>query len=340
MILVTGGAGYIGSVLCEKLVASGKKVRIFDRFYFGKKHLSSLGRSVDLVTGDIRKFDSKYLSGVDSIIHLAALSNDPTAEFNPKANWEINYLASKKLAADAKRAGIRKFIFASSCSVYYTKIAKLKKTFDEQAAVDPKAPYSLSKRMAEQALLSLSDKNFAPVILRAGTVYGFSKRMRYDLVVNTMVKDAISKRTIMVLARGEQWRPLVDINDLVKTYMTVVDAPEYKVASQIFNVVFDNFKVREIARNVQKALDGKTRVQIDKLQNYLNDRSYKVSGEKLTKVLGIKPKIGIEDSVRNLVRNVRKFRYDNWDHPKYYNISWMMTLSEIDREIFENGPIF
>lgn len=340
MILVTGGAGYIGSVLVQKLIGQGYKVRVFDRFYFGKKHLDSLGRSVDLVVGDVRKFDLKYFAGIDTIIHLAALSNDPTAEFNPKANWEINYLATKKLAQDAKRAGINKFIFASSCSVYYTKIAKAKKTLDENTAVNPKAPYSLSKRMAELALLKMSDKDFHPVILRAGTVYGFSPRMRYDLVVNTMVKDAISKRTIMVLARGEQWRPLVDINDLVKTYLTVVDAPEYKTSGQIFNVVFDNFKVGDIAKLVQKALDGNTRVQIDRLQNYLNDRSYKVSPEKLTKILGIKPKIGIEDSVRNLVRNVKKFRYDNWDHPKYYNISWMMMLSEIDRDIFDNGPIF
>lgn len=340
MILVTGGAGYIGSVLVQKLVDRGFKVRVFDRFYFGKKHLAHLGRSVDLVVGDIRRFDPKYLNGVDAIIHLAALSNDPTAEFNPKANWEINYLSTKKLAADAKRAGIAKFVFASSCSVYYTSTAKLKKTFDENDKISPRAPYSLSKKMAEGALLSLADKNFVPTILRAGTVYGFSPRMRYDLVVNTMLKDAISKRTIIVLARGEQWRPLVDIGDLVKTYLAVLEAPEYKVAGQIFNVNFDNFKVKEIAKHVQKTLDGNPRIKIDRIQDFLYDRSYKVSGWKLEKVLGIKPKISIDDSVKNMVKNINKFHYDNFDHPKYYNISWMMTLAEMDRKIFDSGPIF
>lgn len=340
MILVTGGAGYIGSVLVQKLADRGYKVRIFDRFYFGKKHLAHLGKSVDLVVGDVRRFDPKYLNSVDAIIHLAALSNDPTAEFNPKANWEINYLSTKKLAADAKRAGITKFVFASSCSVYYTSVTKVKRTFEEGDKINPQAPYSLSKKMAEQAILALADKKFMPTILRAGTLYGFSPRMRYDLVVNTMVKDVISKRTIMVLARGEQWRPLVDIGDLVKIYLAVLEAPEYKVAGQIFNVVFDNFKVKEIAKHVQKALDGTPRIKIDRIQDFLNDRSYKVSGQKLGKVLGIRAKISIEDSVKNMVKNIKKFGYLDFEHPKYYNISWMMTLAEIDREIFASGSIF
>ncbi|MEK9146817.1 MAG: SDR family oxidoreductase [Patescibacteria group bacterium] len=340
MILVTGGAGYIGSVLVQKLVDRGYKVRIFDRFYFGKKHLAHLGKSIDLVVGDVRRFDPKYLSGVDAIIHLAALSNDPTAELNPKANWEINFLATKKLAADAKWAGIRKFVFASSCSVYYTSIDKVKRAFDEDDKINPRAPYSLSKKMAEGILMALADKEFMPTILRAGTVYGFSPRMRYDLVVNTMVKDAIARQTIMVLARGEQWRPLVDINDLAKTYLAVLEAPEYKVAGQIFNVVFDNFKVKEIAGLVQKALNGKIGIKIDRVQNNLVDRSYKVSGQKLEKVMGIRPKISIEDSVKSMTRNIKKFHYNNFEHPKYYNISWMMTLAEMDREVFDNGPIF
>ena len=340
MILVTGGAGYIGSVLVEKLIANGQKVRIFDRFYFGKKHLAHLGKGVDLVVGDIRNFDPKYFNGIEAILHLAALSNDPTAEFNPKANWEINYLATKRLAQEAKRARIPKFIFASSCSVYYTTTAKSQKKFAEGDKVNPRAPYSLSKRMAEEALLKLADKNFSVVILRAGTVFGFSKRMRYDLVVNTMVKDALSKKTILVAARGEQWRPLVAVGDLVKTYLTILAAPEYLTSGQIFNVAVENYKVRDIARLVQKGMNGETKIKTSQIQRYFKDRSYKVSTEKLKAVLGIRPAISIEDSARDIVRNIKKFGYDNFDHPKYYNIAWMMTLSEIDRGIFDNGPIF
>ena len=340
MILVTGGAGYIGSVLVEKLVASGKKVRIFDRFYFGKKHLDHLGKSVDLVAGDIRNFNPKYLGGVEAIFHLAAFSNDPTAEFNPKANWEINYLATKKLATEAKRAGISKFIFSSSCSVYYTTTAKTKKKYVEKNKVNPRAPYSLSKFMAENALLKMSGKNFSPTILRAGTVFGFSKRMRYDLVVNTMVKDALSREAIFVAAGGEQWRPLVEINDLVRTYLAVLEAPQYLTAGQIFNVLLENYQVKNVAGIIREALSMNPRIKASKIQNHVKDRSYKASGEKLEKVLGIKPKISIEDSVKDIVRNIKKFRYDNFEHPKYYNIAWMMTLSEMDREVFDNGPIF
>lgn len=340
MILVTGGAGYIGSVLVEKLIANGKKVRIFDRFYFGKKHLEHLGKSVDLISGDIRTFDSKFLNGIEAIIHLAAFSNDPTAEFNPKANWEINYLATKKLATEARRAGISKFIFASSCSVYYTTTANTKKKYGEKDKVNPRAPYSLSKYMAENYLLKMSDKRFSPIILRAGTVFGFSKRMRYDLVVNTMVKDALSKKTILVAARGEQFRPLVEIADLVKTYLAVLEAPDYLCASQIFNVAIDNYKVHDIAKSVQIAMNGKTKIKTSQIQSYFKDRSYKVSTEKLKSVLGIRPAISIEDSVGEIIRNIKKYKYDNFDHPKYYNIAWMMTLSEIDRSIFDNGPIF
>ena len=160
MILLTGGAGYIGSVLTSRLLDRGHKVRIYDRFFFGGDHLPK-SRNLELVSGDIRNFNPKHLSGVKTIIHLAALSNDPTAEFNPQANLEINYLATKKLATLAKSAGIRKFIYASSCSVYYTKTAKARKVLTEEDKVNPKAPYSFSKRLSEIFLLKLKPKVIA-----------------------------------------------------------------------------------------------------------------------------------------------------------------------------------
>lgn len=339
MILVTGGAGYIGSVLTQKLLDRGYKVRIFDRFFFGREHLPK-HRNLELVSGDIRTFDEKNLFAVDTIVHLAALSNDPTAEFNPKANHQINFLATKRLANFAKRAGVKKFIYASSCSVYYTTSAGNRgKLFTEETKVSPKAPYSNSKWLSENALLLMTSSDFSPVILRAGTVYGFSPRMRYDLVVNTMTKDALSKKSIIVTAKGLQWRPLVDISDLVNAYLLVIDAPKEKLSGTIFNVVYDNFQVREIAKQIHRALDGNAKVHIDNVMTNFRDRSYRASSTKIEKVLKFKAKKSPEVSVTELVRLLRKNNMTDFDNPKYYNINWMLTLAEINPEVFKYGPI-
>lgn len=339
MILVTGGAGYIGSVLTSKLLENGYKVRIYDRFFWGRSHLPK-HRNLETITGDIRNFDPKNLFAVDAIIHLAALSNDPTAEFNPRANLEINYLATKKLAFLAKSAKIKKFVYASSCSVYYSTIKKSQTILHkEENKISPKAAYSYSKWMSEKALLSMQSKDFSPIILRAGTVYGFSPRMRYDLVVNTMTKDALAKKTIIVVAGGLQWRPIIDIDDLCEAYLLMLKTDEKIIGGQIFNVVFDNFKVRDIAYQVKEALDGNPKVKIEAILNTLKDRSYRVSPAKIEKMLKFKPKKSPKDSIKKMVRLIKKHKYHNFDHPKYYNINWILTLAEINPEIFHHGPI-
>jgi|SRR3989344_174421 len=339
MILLTGGAGYIGSVLTSKLLESGYKVRIFDRFFFGRDHLPK-HRNLELVWGDIRTFDEKNLFAVDCVIHLAALSNDPTAEFNPKANHEINFLATKRLAAFAKRAGVKKFIFASSCSVYYTTSKSMRgKLFDESSKVSPKAPYSNSKWLSENALLSMKSPTFSPVILRAGTVYGFSPRMRFDLVVNTMTKDALSKKSIIVTAKGMQWRPIVDIDDLSRAYILTVESPKEMVSGQVFNILYDNFQVREIAGQIRKALNGNAKVHIDNVMTNFVDRSYRASFKKAERVLKFRAKKSPESSVREMVRLIRKNKMTDFDNPKYYNINWMLTLAEINPDVFKYGPI-
>lgn len=339
MILLTGGAGYIGSVLTQKLLDRGYKVRIYDRFFWGREHLPK-NRHLELVTGDIRNFDAKNLFAIDSIIHLAALSNDPTAEFNPKANFAINFKATKKLATIAKKAGIQRFIYASSCSVYYSSLARGSTVlYREGDKIRPKAPYSYSKWMSENALLAIKSKNFHPLILRAGTVYGFSPRMRYDLVVNTMVKDALSKKSIMVISRGIQWRPIVDIDDLCRAYLLALEAPEDLISGQIFNVLYDNFQVKDIAEQVQKALDGNAKIHVDKILNSLKDRSYRASKTKAEKILKFEAKRSPISSVKQMVGLIRKYKFEDFDNPKYYNISWMLTLAEINPEIFKYGEI-
>ena len=223
MILVTGGAGYLGNILVRRLLADGQKVRIFDTFFFGKDSLRDIEDKIELIKGDIRKFDSypEALKNVDAVINLAAFSNDPTAEANPKANMAINAQGAKRVAETTKKKGIKRFIQASSCSIYYTADVN-DEIKDEDTVVNPTAPYSLSKRLAEKYILEMTDENFSPTIFRQGTIYGFSPRMRFDLVVNTFCKDAQTKGRLNVHAGGEMWRPLLHIDDAAEAVRIVL----------------------------------------------------------------------------------------------------------------------
>src|SRR5580704_1961573 len=168
-VLVTGGAGYIGVVLSERLLQAGHDVRVLDRLYWGRKPIEHLADRIDVVQQDVRNFDVSVLDGIDAVAHLAGLSNDPTAEYNPKANWEMNATATEELARACKRHGIRRLTFGSSASIYDGLGDDI---FDETAVVEPRGAYSRSKHAAEDSLLAEAGKDFSPVILRQGTVYG------------------------------------------------------------------------------------------------------------------------------------------------------------------------
>jgi nucleoside-diphosphate-sugar epimerase len=210
LILVTGGAGYIGCVLVPRLIEWGYRVRILDRLYFGEDVLAGFRDAVDLVVGDVRALPAGTLDGVAGVIHLAGLSNDPTAEFNPEANWQMNALATEHLGRMCVERGINRFVLASSCSLYDGLLPGI---HDETAAIEPRAAYAVSKHYAEEKLLELVDDGLVPVILRNGTVYGHSPRMRFDLVVNTFVKDALVSGRLSLHGGGWMWRPLVDVRD-------------------------------------------------------------------------------------------------------------------------------
>lgn len=329
-VLITGGAGYIGCLLAEKLAKKGLSVKIFDQFYFGKKPISHLNGSVEAIQGDIRKIPNNLFDQVSSVIHLAGLSNDPTSEFNPKANFIINTTSSVKLAKEAKKAGVSRFIFASSCSVYDLGIENEPGLQDETSPINPNAPYSLSKLKAEQALIPLGNSGFCVTILRKGTVFGFSPRMRYDLVVNTMVKNALSKGFIKVFCKGLQWRPLVDIQDVLQAYETVLETPKQKINKEIINISLDNFLVKDLAKIVQRTLKKQfsfnTKIIFE--QDNKKDRSYRISTKKASKLIGFRPKISIEESVINLVNNIEKYKFNDFNNPIYYNIDWMRPILE------------
>jgi len=342
-ILLVGGAGYVGAVLAEELLERGYAVKVFDRLYYGQDGLRDIRDRVELVVGDMRTAGPEVLEGVDAVINVGGLSNDPTAEYNPRANYEMNTVATQTLAASCKQQGVRRYLFASSCSIYDRGVGDDRKDMlqDESAEVTPRAAYSRSKYEAERALLEMADRDFCPVILRKGTIYGFSPRMRYDLVVNTFVKDALSKGVLTLHYGGEMWRPLVDVRDAARAYIACLEAEEEKVRGQIFNVSFQNVRISELALRVREALRQEgVQVDIRPDYGYKGVRSYRVSAQKIERTLGVRPQVTIEESVADMVDKIRRYGYTDFDNPKYYNIRWMRLLEEAQQVIQVTGSVF
>jgi nucleoside-diphosphate-sugar epimerase len=325
-VLVTGGAGYIGLELCRRLVERGDRVRVVDRFFFGRDLGEGLEK-VETIDGDVRAWDDQWLDGVDAVSHLAGLSNDPTAEYNPEANWQMNAVATEALAAACKRKGVRRLVFGSSASIYDGLGPGM---FDEDAEVKPRGAYSVSKRYAEQKLLEAADDTFSPVILRQGTVYGYSPRMRFDLVVNTFVKDAAVYGKLFLHGGGWQWRPLVDVGDVARAHVACYDADRALVHGEIFNVMQENYQIRELAMLVAGSLSIRgRRVELQEAPLPKIVRDYRMSNAKMTARLGFTPQVTVLESIDTMLK---KLPLDDpaWLlHPRRYNIAWMSVLEEV-----------
>lgn len=342
-ILVVGGAGYVGSVLVAELLERGYAVRVLDRLYYGDAGLREVRDRLEMVVADMRAFSPEVLDSVDAVINLGGLSNDPTAEYNPKANFEMNAVASLKLAEMCIASGVRRYLLASSCSIYDRGIGLDAQDViqDETSEVDPQAAYSASKHAAENGLLGLAGDRFCPIILRKGTIFGFSPRMRYDLVVNTFLKDALSKGRITLHYGGEMWRPLVDVHDVARAYIACLRSDENKVAGQIFNLAYRNFRISELALRVREALqDAGLRCEIDVDYTYKGVRSYRVSSEKLERVLGIRPIVSVEEAVKDMVEKIPRYGFTDFENPRYYNIRWTKTLEEACNVVKVTGSVF
>lgn len=342
-VLVVGGAGYLGCVLVEELLSRGYAVTVFDRLFFGDRGLRPFRDRIRLVTGDMRAVPASVFERAGAIINLGGLSNDPTAEYNPEANYQMNALATRALGEAAKRHGIRRYLYASSCSVYDIGVIDEERDIllTEDAEVQPKAAYGMSKLAGERELLSLMDESFSPVILRMGTLFGFSPRMRYDLVVNTFVKDALQKGYLTLHYAGQMWRPLCDVRDAARAYIMALEAPEAIVKGQIFNIVAGNFRISELALRAREGLAvAGIQADIKSLFEYTGIRNYRVSGRKALTVLNFRPEISVQDSVRQIVDKIREFGYTDFDNDRYYNIRWMKTLEEAKQIIDITGTIF
>jgi nucleoside-diphosphate-sugar epimerase len=338
-ILVTGGAGYIGAVLTGMLVERGYDVRVLDRLYWGTGPLERWKEHVEIIKGDVRSMGDDMLAGVDGVVHMAGLSNDPTAEYNPAANWEMNTVATKALAEACKRAGIQRLTFGSSCSLYDG--LPTGQVYDETASLLPRGAYATSKHAAEQELLAAADDTFRPVVLRQGTVYGYSPRMRFDLVVNTFVKDALSKGHLSLHGGGWMWRPLVDVNDVARAHIHCLEAPIDAVGGQIFNIFHDNYQIRELAMLVAGSAQMR-RFSVDLREAPLPEitRDYKCANHKIRQVAGFEPQVSVLESIEGMLQWIERDGPVDFSHPRYYNIAWMTLLEEAHQNLAGFPTVF
>lgn len=330
-VLVTGGGGYIGLELCRQLLERGDRVRVVDRFFFGARPLTELAARSDgrltAIAGDVRELDDAWLEGIDGVSHLAGLSNDPTAEYRPDANWEMNAIATERLAEACSRRGIARFVFGSSASLYDGIGPGM---FDELTPVQPRGAYSLSKKYGEEALLRLAGERFAPTILRQGTVYGWSPRMRFDLVVNTFLKDAATAGKLYLHGGGWQWRPLVDVGDVARAHIAVLNAPPESVGGEIFNVMEENYQVRQLAMLVAGSLSLRGRhVTLEEAPLPKLVRDYRMSNLKLTQRLGFTPAVTVLESIDVMLEKLPLDDLAWLANPRWYNIAWMSVLEEV-----------
>jgi nucleoside-diphosphate-sugar epimerase len=342
-VLLVGGAGYVGSVLAAELIERGYAVRILDRLYFGNHGLADVRDRVEVVVGDMRSVAPEVMDGVEAVVNVGGLSNDPTAEFNPRANYEMNTTASVKLADMCRRMGVKRYVYGSSCSVYDRGVIDESRdvVVDETCEVDPPGAYAGSKLAAEHELLPMSSDNLCIAVLRKATLFGFSPRMRYDLVVNTFVKDALHKGRISLHYGGEMWRPLTDVRDAARAYIALLRAEPSRINGQVFNVVYRNFRVSELALRVRETLASLgIGVEIETDYTYRGIRNYRVSGRKLFEELKFQPSLTIEEAVRSMVENIERYKYTDFDNPRYYNIAWMRLLEEAQGVIRVTGSVF
>jgi nucleoside-diphosphate-sugar epimerase len=318
-LLIAGGAGYLGSVLIPHLLERSYRVDVVDLFWFG----NHLPRQVGVLNKDIFKLGVEDLEPYDEVIFLAGLSNDPMAEFSPSKNFVFNAAAPAYLGYIAKIAKVKRYIYASSCSVYgYTE----NELYDETRCVGSSYPYGISKLQGEQAVMQLVDDGFSVISLRKGTISGYSPRMRLDLIINTMFKTAMRDRCITV-NNPSIWRPILSIEDAATAYIRAIEANQ--TISGIFNVASGNHTVGEVADLIKSAIFERLGVRINLNIKHIQDfRNYKVSIEKAANVLSFHLTGSVKSIVANLIENIDKFQ--DWDNPAYSNIA---TFQQIENSV-------
>ena len=326
-VLVTGGGGYVGSVLVPKLLANGHHVRVLDLYLYGEDVLAPWrGPDLQETKGDIRDSASlmDVLAGCDAVIHLACISNDPSFELDRQLGRSINYDAFLSLLDLTTRARVRRFIYASTSSVYGI---KAEENVTEDLPLEPLTDYSKYKAMCEEALLAEDLPGFTTVIIRSATVCGYSPRLRLDLTINLLTSHAVNTGRITVFG-GSQKRPNIHIADITDLYVTLLEVPDELIHRQIFNAGYENHTVSEIAEMVRDVvIRSRLRKEVEITTAPTNDtRSYHISSEKIKRQLGFKPRHTLEDAIRGLCQAFADGRVPNpMTDIRYDNIKTMQA---------------
>lgn len=322
-VLVTGGAGYVGSALVPKLLASGRRVKVLDLFLYGKHVLPppQQGR-LELIEGDLRDQSllRKALAGCRQVIHLACISNDPSFELDPQLGKSINFDAFRPLVEIARDSGVERFIYASSSSVYGV---KEEEQVTEDLALTPLTDYSKYKALCEEVLAEYQSPDFATITLRPATVCGYSPRLRLDLTVNILTNHAVNNRRIRVFG-GDQYRPNLHIDDMTDLYVKLLQLPKEQVAGKIWNAGYHNLQVRRIAELVREVVGGSVEIAVEATDDH---RSYRVNSDRIARDIGFHPARSVRDAIVDL-----KAAFDAGLAPDpmtselYYNIRRMQSL--------------
>ncbi len=327
-ILVTGGAGYVGSVLTPELLDAGYDVTVYDIMYFGSDHLPLDHPRLRVIEGDIRDTEklARAFEGVDVVLHLACISNDPSFELDEGLSKSINYDCFEPMVVAAKGAGVKRFVYCSTSSVYGVSDAP---DVTEEHPLVPLTLYNKFKGMCEPLLFKHQSPDFVCVTIRPATVCGYGPRCRLDLSVNILTNFAVNKGKITVFG-GQQKRPNLHIRDMCAAYQLMIEAPTEKIAGETFNIGFQNLKIIEIAEVVKAVVEqefpDRAPIEIE-ITDTDDIRSYHINSDKIRRVLGFSPRFTVEDAVRDLCKAFRDGLLPNsFEDDRYFNVRRMKTL--------------
>lgn len=329
-VLLTGHHGYVGSVMTPMLIAAGHEVVGLDTFLYEGSTFGDEDKTPGLseIRKDVRDIDAKDLEGIEAVIHLAALSNDPLSDINPELTYEINHKASVQLAKLAKANGIQRYIFASSCSNYGAAGSDF---MVETSEVNPITAYGKSKVYVEQDVSQLADDDFSPTFMRSATAYGLSSRLRFDIVVNNLTAWAFTTGKVLLKSDGTPWRPLVHVEDMSRAFIAVLQAPRELIHNETFNVgqTKENYRIRELAEIVAQVVPNS---RVDFAPGASSDqRDYRVNCDKIANTLTeFKPQWDVPKGAQQLYEAFKRIEIDvnDFEGPRYRRISRLKRLME------------